>query len=217
MIAESGMRISAVLAMPMGIGLAVLAYPIVHVLYKDTNEIGPQILIYLAIASIFVCIALVTNSILQANGNEKLPILSMIAGGIVKIGVNLLLVSRPAINILGAPIGTICCYAVICLMNCFFISKTQRIKPDYANVFLRPLLSAVIMGAAAWAVYGLLSRFLHVGAAASRIPMILAMGVAIVIAVILYLVLIILTRAVTADDMKLIPKGDKLVKLLHIR
>jgi len=216
-IAESSLRISSVLAMPMGVGLAVLSYPIVHVLYPNTNENGPLILIYLAVASIFVCIALVTNSILQASGNERIPILSMIVGGVVKIGANLLLVGRPAINIFGAPIGTIFCYAVICLINCFFISKKQRVKPKYAKVFLPALVSSVVMGGAAWAVYGLAGRILPVQQAASRMPTILAMGVAIVVAVVLYLVLILVTRAVTAEDLKLIPGGKKLIRLLHIR
>ena len=217
LIAESGMRISAVLAMPMGVGLAVLADPIVHVLYKDTNELGPTILVYLAIASVFVCVTLVTNAILQAGGNEKLPILSMIAGGAVKIGANLLLVGRPSVNILGAPIGTILCYAVICLMNCFFISRTQRFKPRYGSVFLRPLVSAAVMGAAAWAVYRLAEKILHAGAGGSRMLLIAEMGAAIVAAVVVYLVMVIVTRAVTSEDMKLIPKGEKLAKLLRIR
>ena len=216
-IAESGMRISAVLAMPMGVGLAVLSVPIVHVLYKDTNEMGPTILVYLAIASVFVCITLVTNAILQAGGNEKLPILSMICGGAVKIGANLLLVGRPEINILGAPIGTILCYAVICLMNCFFISKTQRYKPHYGSVFLRPLISSVVMGAAAWAVYGLADRVLKAGAGGSRMLLIVEMCAAIAAAVVVYVIMVIATRAVTSADMKLIPKGERIAKLLRIR
>lgn len=216
-IAESGLRISAVIALPMGIGLAVLSDPIVNVLYEGTNEAGPEILTYLGVASVFVCIALVTNAILQANGNEKLPIISMICGGIIKIGANLLLVSRPSINILGAAIGTICCYVVICVLNCFFISKCLRSKPRYGRVFVRPLISSVVMGAAAWAVYGLLSRFLAAGGELSRMRMMLGMGVAIVVAVVIYLVLIIVTRAVTYEDMRLIPRGEKLAKLLHIK
>lgn len=216
-IAGSSLRISSVLAMPMGVGLAVLAYPIVHVLYPRTNEIGPTILVYLAIASVFVCIALVSNAILQANGNEKLPILSMVAGGIVKIVANLLLVGRPSINILGAPIGTICCYGVICLLNCFFISKTQRYKPNYKDIFLRPLVSALIMGVAAWGVYGILSKILKISAESGKLMLLVAMCAAIVVAVVLYVVLIIVTHAVTREDMKLIPKGEKIADLLHIR
>lgn len=216
-IAESGLRISAVIAMPMGVGIAVLAYPIVNVLYSGTNEMGPTILAYLGVASIFVCIALVTNAILQANGNERLPIISMIAGGVVKIAANLLLVGRPSVNILGAAIGTICCYAVICVLNCFFISRCLRKKPNYVSAFVRPLISSVVMGAAAWAVYGLADKLLGAEASGSRILLILAMGAAILVAVIVYLVLVILTRAVTSEDMKLIPKGEKIAKLLKIK
>jgi len=215
-IAESGLRISSVIALPMGIGLAVLSEPIVKVLYDGTHELGPTILSYLGVASIFVCIALVTNSILQANGNERLPIISMLVGGVVKIAVNLLLVSRPEINILGACIGTICCYFVICVLNCIFISRSLTNKLRYSKIFLRPLVSSVAMGAAAWAVYGLASRILG-GAEISGIMRLLAMCAAIGVAVIVYLLLVILTRAVTYEDMKLIPKGDKLAKLLRIR
>ncbi|NCB50818.1 MAG: polysaccharide biosynthesis protein [Clostridia bacterium] len=216
-IAESSMRISAVIALPMGIGLTVLAYPIVHVLYKDTHEIGPSILALLGIASFFVCMSLVTNAILQAHGNEKLPILSMLVGGAVKIAANLLLVGNPSINILGAPIGTICCYIVICFMNCIFISRSLEFRPNYGKVFLRPLLSSVVMGGAAWAVYGLFAKALSGGGDLSRLRMAAAMFAAIVIAVIVYLILVVGTRAVTAEDMKLLPKGDKLAKLLKIR
>ena len=44
-----------------------------------------------------------------------------------------------------------------------------------------------------------------------------AAGCPIVVAVVVYLVMVIATRAVTSADMKLIPKGEKLAKLLHIR
>ena len=215
-IAESGIRISAVLAMPMGVGLAVLSGPIVHLLYPKTNAMGPTILTYLAIASVFVCIALVTNAILQANGGEKYPIFSMLVGGIVKIAFNLLLVRRPDINILGACIGTIACYAVICVMNCVFIYRRLQVKPRYDRAFLRPLLSSAVMGAAAWAVYGIAERVLHV-ADGGRLSLMIAMCLAIGIAVIVYLLMIIVTRSITAEDMKLIPKGEKIARLLRIR
>lgn len=207
-IAESSLRISSVLAMPMGAGLAVLSAPIVGVLYPKTHEVGSTILVWLGIASFFVCISLVTNAILQASGNERLPIISMVIGGAVKIAANVLLVGRPSVNILGAPIGTLICYALISVLNCFFIYKCLPCPPNYMRVYLRPLLSTLVMAASAWAVYGLASRFFG---------MALSMLAAIGVAVIVYLVLAIVTRAVTLDDMKLIPKGEKLARLLHIR
>ena len=153
----------------------------------------------------------------------------MIAVGVMKIACNLLLVRRPEVNILGAAIGTVACYAVICVMNCAFIARRLAKKPSYAKAFLRPLASAAAMGLAAWAVYGVAARLLRVpsfaemhemiqmGERAGRLPMLLAMGLAIAAAVVVYLVMVILTRSVTLEDMKLIPKGEKLARLLHIR
>jgi len=215
-ITESSLRISAVIAMPMGAGLAVLAGPIVGILFRDSNAAGPLILTYMGVASFFVCIALVTNAILQADGRETLPIISMLIGGIIKIACNLLLVSRPEINILGAAIGTIVCYAVICVLNCLFIVRKMKVQPRYGRAFLPPLLSALVMSACAWAVYGLCARLLHVSAG-SRIMMLPALAVAVAAAVVVYLVMVIVTKSITLEDMKLIPKGEKLAKILHIK
>ena len=216
-ITESSLRISAVIAMPMGAGLAVLAAPIIALLFPDSNAAGPTILAYMGVASFFVCIALVTNAILQADGKETLPIVSMLVGGVIKIGCNLLLVSRPEINILGAAIGTIVCYAVICLLNCYFIKKKMAVRPRFARAFLPPLCSALVMSACAWAVYGLAARVLHVGPDAPRLMLLVALCAAIGIAVVVYLVMVIVTKSITLEDMKLIPKGEKIAKALHIK
>ena len=215
-IAESSMRISTVISLPMGVGLSVLAFPIVNVLYSDTHEIGPTLLVWLGAASFFVCMALMTNAILQAGGNEKYPVWSMLAGGAVKLAINWVLVGDPEVNIVGAPIGTICCYAVMCLMNCLFLRRCMRRPPSYAKVLLRPAVSSAVMGLSAWAVYGLAVRF--IGAPdMGRLTMALCMCAAIFAAVVVYLVMVVVTRAVTYDDMRLIPKGEKLAQMLHIR
>ena len=216
-IAESGLRISAVIAMPMGIGLSVLSAAIVGVFYPQTHAMGPTLLSWLGVASIFVCVTLVTNAILQADGDEVLPIISMVVGGLVKIACNLLLVRRPEINIQGAAIGTIACYAVISLLNCVFIHRRLSVKPNYVRAFLRPLLSSLVMGAAAWGVYGLVRRLLHITPGAGRLTALLGLIIAIGVAVVVYLVMVVLTRSVTLEDMKLIPKGEKIARLLHIR
>ena len=160
--------------------------------------------------------ALMTNAILQAGGNEKYPVWSMLAGGAVKLAINWVLVGDPEVNIVGAPIGTICCYAVMCLMNCLFLRRCMRRPPSYAEVLLRPAVSSAVMGLSAWAVYGLAVRF--IGAPdMGRLTMALCMCAAIFAAVVVYLVMVVVTRAVTYDDMRLIPKGEKLAQMLHIR
>ena len=212
-IAENSMRIAVVLALPMGVGLSVLAGPIMNTIYPGSNEQGPELLTIMGAASFFVCMALMMNAILQAGGNEKYPIYSMIAGGIVKIAVNWFLVADPDINILGAPIGTLACYAVMCVMNFAFLCRRLPEKPSLGRIMLRPMAASAVMGASAWAVYGLAGRLLGSG----RMGVALAMLAAIAVAVAVYLVLVIALRAVTLEDMRLIPRGEKLARILHIK
>lgn len=212
-IGEGSIRISAIIALPMGVGLSVLSYPIMNVLYPGSHESGGTLLMYMGVASIFVCLALISNAVLQAHGNEKYTVVSMIVGGIVKITVNWVLVGNPDINIVGAPIGTLCCYIVMCLMNYAFLCNCMEVRPSVKRMLLRPVVSTLVMGAAAWIVYTLASMVLGEGWMRMALAMVCSVGVAVVV----YLVLIIVTRAFTMEDMKLIPKGEKIAKLLHIR
>ncbi len=212
-VGESSIRISAIIAMPMGIGLAVLSYPIMNILYPNSHESGAKLLMYMGLAAIFVCLTLISNAVLQAHGNEKYPVISMIVGGFVKIGVNWILVGNPSINIVGAPIGTLSCYVVMCVLNYIFMCRSMEQRPSIKRMLLRPAISSLVMGAAAWGVYGLAAKLLGEGWLRMALAMVCGVGVAVVV----YVVLIIVTRAVTLEDMKLIPKGEKLARLLHIR
>ena len=211
---EDAMRISAVISLPMGVGLTVLAYPIMNVLYPNSNAAGPGLLAIMGAASFFVCTVLMENAILQASGHEKLTMVTMISGGLVKIIVNWFLVAQRSINIYGAPVGTLVSYVVMALMNYIFICVALKHRPKLLRIFARPLAASVLMGAAAWAIYGLCVRF--IGAASwSRIA--LCMLAAIAVAVIVYLVSTIALRSITKEDMKLIPGGEKIANFLHIR
>lgn len=208
------MRISAVISLPMGVGLMVLAYPIMNVLYPNSNAAGPGLLAVMGAASFFVCTVLMENAILQASGHEKLTMVTMISGGLVKIIVNWFLVAQRSINIYGAPVGTLVSYVVMALMNYIFICVAFKHRPKLFGIFARPLAASVLMGAAAWAIYGLCARF--IGAVSwSRIA--LCMLAAIAVAVIVYLVSTIALRSITKEDMKLIPGGEKIANFLRIR
>ena len=213
-LAESSLRISAVVTMPMAVGLFVLAEPVFRVVYWGSNPAGPGLLKLLAVASFFVCMSMMCNAILQASGREKLPIISTAVGGVVKIAVNWVLVGTAAINIQGAPVGSICCFAIICILDYFFLCRALGSAPHLGRVLGAPLLSSLAMGVTAWAVYGLVRIPLR--SLSERLAMAGAMVAAIAAAVVVYVVMIGLTRAVTMEDMALVPKGDKIGQLLHL-
>ena len=213
-VSEDSMRISAVVSIPMGVGLSVLADPIMKVLYPGSHLAGPGLLRVMGIASFFVCIVLMENAILQASGREKLTMVTLISGGVVKIIINWFLVAQRPINIYGAPIGTLVSYCSMALLNYLFMCRTLDHRPRLLRIFTGPLLSSALMGASAWAVYGLCGRVLT---RLGRFGMLLAMAVAIAAAVAVYLVAVIVSKSVTKEDMKLIPGGEKIARLLHMR
>lgn len=215
-VVSTSFRVVAVLAIPAGAGLSVLARPILLLLYparQETAMAATYHLQLLGVASIFVCVMLLTNSIMQAHGKVHLPIVTTLIGGVVKVGINYILVGNPDINIKGAPVGTLICYALIAAMNLFIVYHLLEEKPRYLRIFLKPVLASAVMAAAAWASYGLLSRFLTGGYAVRSLATLGAVGVAVAV----YLVLVIALRMVTREDLKMVPKGEKLARLLHIR
>ncbi len=205
---ESALRIGALLCLPMGFGLFALGGPITKlVLALDPAEAGP-IMSVLGLATIFICIMLICNSILQAHGLVNLPVLTVIVGGVIKLIVNYVLVGNYDINIKGAPWGTLCCFLVAALMDLFFVKRAIASPPQLSRVFPKPLLASAIMAAAAWVSHGLL-----VGIVGNSI----ATLAGILVGVVVYALLVLLLKAISPDDLALIPKGDKIAKLLHIQ
>lgn len=222
-VAESSLRITTLFAMPAAVGLSVLAYPITNVVYPGSAAEGPGLLCMLGIASYFVCLYLMTNAILQACGYERIPLYMLPVGGVVKILLNWILVGNREIGIMGAPISTLVCYLVMSVFNMVFIFVKLPEKPKIGRIFVKPLAASAVMGVAAWAVYSLLEKVLSASSlllSSGRrewMIMAVAMIIAVIIAVIVYAVLIIALRALTAEDVKLLPKGDKIARILRIR
>ena len=215
-VVTTSFRLIALLAIPAGTGLSMLAGPILQLLYPAQAEAAAAATYHLqllGIASIFVCVMLLTNSIMQAHGKVQLPIYTMLLGGAVKVLINYVLVGNPDINIKGAPIGTLVCYGLIATVNLVIVWRLLAEKPNYLKVFAKPVLASAIMGATAWAVHGLCGRFLTGGYVKESLATLAAIGAAVVV----YLILVLALRLITREDLKMIPKGDKIAALLHIR
>lgn len=168
-------------------------------------------------ASYFVCLSLMTTAILQSSGRERLPMYTMLVGSLLNIGLIWVLVGERSVNILGAAIGTAICYLIISALNLWFVSRKLPERPKLGRVFLKPFLNCAAMGAVAWLVYPALLKLLNAGPQPERKLVLLAMIAAIALAALVYLILTVLTRAITMEDMKLVPKGDKIAKLLRIK
>ncbi len=218
-IAGASIKLTNLIAIPAAVGMSVLSYPIMNVLYEESHPEGVAILAYLGIASYFVCLYMVTLGILQAYGHERKSLVTLIIGGICKIIVNYYLIGSPYVGIRGAAISNIVCYLIISILNLALIYRYVPQRPQLIKLFIKPLLASAIMGVCAYSTYGLFEKLLPgIGIdTAARFGMALAMGLAIVISVIVYLLLVVALRVITKEELELVPKGEKIAKLLRIK
>ncbi|MBE6918593.1 MAG: polysaccharide biosynthesis protein [Ruminococcaceae bacterium] len=209
---ETAFRVTALLALPAGTGLAVLSGPILGLLYPavpETAAAAAYHLSVLGIACIFVCLMVMTAGVLQAYGHEYIPVLSLLCGGALKVVANYLLVADPEVGIRGAAVGTLCCYVLIVLINLIAIHRLVPRRPDYFAVFCKPVLATAAMALVARGSWSLLDR-LSGGSRAAVLA-------AIVLAVAVYVMAALLLGAIRRQDLAALPKGEKLADFLHIQ
>ena len=117
------------------------------------------------------------------------------------------------------------CFGLALVLDLVVITRVIPNRPRLLPIFVKPAIASAIMGGAAWAVYGLLSRVLtaeQVNEAGETIRVVSRMGnalgifLAIAVAGVVYLVLVVAIRAISKDDLALMPKGDKLARLLRL-
>jgi len=152
-----------------------------------------------------------TNVVLQSHGYAHIPVINTLLCGGVKLAVVYILVGNPQIGILGAPIGMLLCYACIGVMNLIAIRRVVPRKTKILQNLLRPVLPAALMGISVWGVKCLLQRLPGVGGRT-----VILCGVSVAVGVAVYLVCVVIFKTIRREDCLLLPKGDKISKILHL-
>ena len=217
---ESVLRVTLMIAFPAGIGMAVLAEPILNMMYEtgrsaDAVSIAAPIMAAYGYTIFLMCLSQPTTNMLQALGKTGVPLRSLTVGAVAKVIANYIFIGIPQININGAVIGTVICYAIIVIYNIIALLRTARVRVNWMSVFVKPLLSSVLCGVAAFTSYGLFSNILPVMTRGGlSITNIIATAIAVVFAVLVYAIAMFLVGGIAKSDVKMLPKGEKIAKTL---
>lgn len=208
---ETVMRVTTLVTIPSGIGMSVLAEPLLSMIYHgssvaDEVEIGSKVLAVMGISVIFIATSTPLCSMLQAIGRMDVPLKLFTIGMAMKIVVNYILVGIPWINIQGANIGSIVCYGFVTVVALFVICRETKIVPDFVSIFVKPLFAGIICGIIAYFSEIFFDIFFK-----QRIATILA----VITAIIVYIIALVLIRAIKREDILQMPKGNKIVKILE--
>ncbi|MBQ8166874.1 MAG: polysaccharide biosynthesis protein [Lachnospiraceae bacterium] len=154
---SKAVRSAVVFAVPAVVGYAILAKPIMQLLFKGTSDAASDALVLGSISVLFFSVATVLNSGLQAMGKSFLAIKNVLRALIFHVlyVVAMLKVSGAILGILAT--GSILYSATMCFGNIKSLEKYFGCKFRVLSVIAKPVLASVLMGVIAIATYSVLS------------------------------------------------------------
>jgi len=190
--------------LPSAAGMIFLAKPILQMLYPAASN-GALLLQLSTITMICVSINYVINGGLYGLGKIHVPVIALAIGGILKLILNLVLISNPNINIYGATISSNVCQIIAVTICAWYLNKHIKLNVNIVKCFIKPAISAFIMGIVVY-----FSHKLMVEGLGNTITTVSSIG----IGVITYAIMILVTKNLSKEDLYMIPFGTKLYKIL---
>ena len=202
----TAMRTTMLLSIPCAVGLAVLARPVVLLLYPQKASVDTVALLLaeLSISVVFYGISTISNGILQGIGRVNIPVINAAVALVAQTVVLVPLLLFTGLGLHSLVIAALVYSLLMCILNGFSVKKELRFRQELVKTFCIPFLAALIMGAAAMGVYYGLYFLIPVN--------VVCLTAAILIAAPLYFALILLLGAVGRRELLAMPKGTLLVR-----
>ena len=204
-----GIRAAIIIGLPCAFGLMTLSEPIMLLLYpmqKASAISAAPCLFVMAFGVIFLSTVQTLTGVLQGLGKPMIPVRNLFIGAIVKVVLTYTLTGIHDINVKGAAMGTVAAYIVASTLNIMAVKKYTGVKFDFMLTYGKPIISAVVMSAAVWVSYRILFGFM--GNALST-------AIAVLIGALVYCAMLIITKSIKKDELKVLPKGGKLLNIIN--
>ncbi len=204
---ETAIRFTMIIAIPAGVGLSMLAGPILLILFPDPETYNQSVqLMRLAFFTVVAfSFSTITNGILQGIDRMKAPVVN----ASVALGIHLVIIVIALIvfkgGIIGVVVSDICYGFIVCLLNLRSLYKYLNYRQELVKTFILPCVSAAIMGVISYGTHFILMNIIPVN--------IICTAVAIMVAVALYFVLLLALKTVDESELYMMPMGSKIVAI----
>ncbi|MEB3103263.1 putative polysaccharide biosynthesis protein [Ferviditalea candida] len=210
---ELSVRLTWLLGLASSAGLAMTAYPVNVMLYKNTE--GTAAIAILAFTALFSTLNITSASILQGMGSVLIPAVNMLLSTALKAVLNVALLPVWGIN--GTAAATVLAFAMAAILNIIALTRRTGVRFSPAHYLYKPMLAIIGMCV-------LLFMLIHGSEAALRsIPVSMtfrqAQTIVSLIAVgggaLAFFLLIFRVGVIDAKDLESVPNaGRKLLPLL---
>lgn len=204
---SKAIQMTMLIAIPAAVGIAVLPKPIMQFIFpqKESLDIASGLLAALSVTIVLYSLSTLTNAVLQGIGRVNTPVIHAAAALVIQVAGLIAILLYTDIGLYGLAAANGIYSLVVCVLNQLSVRKHLDYRMDVVKFFLKPLFSAMVMGAAVFGIYHGLMFLLPV----SR----LALLVAIAVGVCVYGAIMLLIGGVTEDELWEFPKGGMLVQI----
>lgn len=205
---DKALNVTMLIAIPSAVGLAVLAKPIMQILFyqPESLELASNLLRAIAVTVIFYSLSTVTNAVLQGIGKVNIPVIHAAVSVGIQVVVLGILLAFTELDLYALAIAMIVYSFCMCVLNQIAVRKHLGYQLSYKKSFLKPLVASLVMGLSAGGTYYGVYFFVKSNA--------LSLIVALVIAVLIYFIVVIKCKVVTEEEIRSFPKGTFLIKIM---
>lgn len=198
------LKIGMLIAAPATVGLTIFSAPIMETLYQSSPD-GHKLLLYGSVSIIFIALAQLTTGILQGISLQIVATKNALVACVAKVACNFIFLQFSVINIYAVVYSTTICYIIFAILNLSYLKQKTGFRLKYESMVVRPLLAAAWMGLFSRIIYNIVYMISE--------KTVLALTIAVISAMVLYLIIGILVKAITIEDLKNIPGGKKVVPI----
>ena len=209
-------RVILMISIPCAAGLFALAKPVMMILFPqwDSLDEASMLLRLLAVTVVFYSLSTVTNAVLQGIGKVNAPVVNALVALVLQSVILTVLLVYTGLGNVALCIVTIVYSLTMCILNNIVMNRNLPINNDFKKEFLFPVVSSVIMGAAAFGVHRLSSFLLGYAMKSVYFINLISTFIAVAVAVCVYFVVLIKSGGASQDDIRRFPKGKSIVSLL---
>ncbi|MCM1135655.1 MAG: polysaccharide biosynthesis C-terminal domain-containing protein [Clostridium sp.] len=194
----------AVIAIPAAVFLAVFAENILNLLFKGSQKQAAVWLQIGSIAVVFCVLGSLFMEILLKNRRVNYAAVVGVIGLVFHMVAAVLLIKVAKLGMIGVITAVILFYAVVTIAGFFLISRLFGYAQEWVKCFVFTIGAAAVSGVAAL----LLNRLLS-----SLVGTTISMVVCLVIAIAVYMILLIVTRALKEEELEEMTGGRLYIKL----
>lgn len=196
-------KFNMIIAFPSAMGLAVLAEPVIRLLFPAADYMtSAMMLITGSSCIIFYALSTVTNGVLQSIDKMGLPVLHSLVSLIIHVGIVAGLLMWTNIGVYALVAGNVTYPMLVCLLNNRSLKKYLGYKQEITRSFCVPLIASFIMGVVAFGVYYLVFMFTH--------KIYIAILPTVALAVFIYFVLVLKLQGLNRQELYEFPMGRRM-------